>query len=252
MCTHTSILFFYLPQEIGVKGLFWGTQSERWNRAALITGAFCDSWSFAFLRRKIKDYGICLWGSYQRTTLMEAWSEDFNPIEKSAIQSFPQTWEPSNPLLQVSRRGAAPLGYKQCMGRGGGCLHAPAADAGPQCSIPSQTLPQREAKQLSKQPRSFIACKDSSCHAQISYGCITQPALACSLHRHQIFHLALGIMLSRESCRVEMRGHHHRRDVDSQSQAQVPPDLCIYHARWCWFSLMPSKMRSGDQGWCVG
>lgn len=55
--------FLYLPQETGIKGLFWSTQSERWNRAALITNALCDSWSFTFPRRKIKDDGTCSWGS---------------------------------------------------------------------------------------------------------------------------------------------------------------------------------------------
>lgn len=152
----------------------------------------------------------------------------------------------------MARRGTAPLGYKQHMRRRGGCLPVPEADAGPQHSILSQTLPWREGKQQTKQPRSFVACKDSSCHAQISYGQITQPALVCALHRHQIFRLALGIKLSRESCRVEMRGHDHRRDTDSQPQPQVPPDLCSHHARWYWFSLMLNRMRSGDRGWWGG
>lgn len=145
--------------------------------------------------------------------------------------------------------GTALLSCEQHTGRGREFLPAPAGDSGPQCSIPSQTLPWREAKQLTKQPRSFTACKNSNCHAHISYGHITETALACSSHKHQIFHLALGIMVSRESYRVEMKGHHHRRVTGFQSQPQVPPDLCSHCARWCWISLMPSRMRSGDQGW---
>jgi len=76
---------------------------------------------------------------------------------------------------------------------------------------------------------------------------------SCTLlaKRCQIFFLLLGIML-RVSCRVEKRVHHHKRDIDSQPQAQVPPDLCIHHPKWCRFSLMLSRMRSSDRGWWGG
>lgn len=65
-------------------------------------------------------------------------------------------------------------------------------------------------------------------------------ALACSLHKN--IRYFIWIMLPRESFRVEKRGHHHRRNIDSWSYGQVPPDLCSHHPCW-WMGDVRNRMK---------
>lgn len=192
---------------------------------------------------------------------MEAWSEDFNPMEKAVIQSLPQTWGRPKSIAPDVQERHWPIRLQATYRKRGRTPSCPCRwcwtlAQHPILNSSMERSSSLNSLRLAKQPRSFIASKDS---ATITLSCPNRPwshraTSSCMLlaQRRQIFHLALVVMLPRESCRVEMRDHHHRRDIDSESQAHVLPDLCSPQAKWYRFSLMPNRMRSDDWAWWGG
>lgn len=180
---------------------------------------------------------------------MEAWSEDFNPVEKSVIQSFPHNRGDPNPDVQerhcttnniweVWQDAFLPLQLMQD--------HSAASYLKPSMKRSSSS----NSLWLAKKHRSSIAFKDStttklSCskqlwpisHNQLLHApCTKMPGIPLGFGNHDL----KGILQSRNE-RLPSQDEHW-----VSIWGQGPSDLFSHHARWYQFSLMPSRMRSSD------